>query len=152
MIKISVLAMLMGIWGWWAFEIFTFMATYLGETEAAAQTQMRSIGLLTFMLPVGYSGASGILTGNAIGASKPKLAITYYKVCMVAALHVISNGEPRSLLISSPKRFSMSGLTHQLATSQSQLITQMSGSTGGKMMKMWNSISSWAKTTSLSIQ
>ena len=86
MIKISVLAMLMGIWGWWAFEIFTFMATYLGETEAAAQTQMRSIGLLTFMLPVGYSGASGILTGNAIGASKPKLAITYYKVCMVAAL------------------------------------------------------------------
>ena len=20
----------MGVWGWWAFEIFTFMATYLG--------------------------------------------------------------------------------------------------------------------------
>lgn len=79
------MSMLMGVWGWWAFEIFTFMATYLGETEAAAQTQMRSIGLLTFMLPVGYSSASAILTGNAIGAAKPKLAITFYKVCMLMA-------------------------------------------------------------------
>ena len=79
------MCMLMGVWGWWAFEIFTFMATYLGETEAAAQTQMRSIGLLTFMLPVGYSGASEILTGNAIGAGKPKLAMTHYKVCIIMA-------------------------------------------------------------------
>ena len=36
LIKLSVMSMFMGIWGWWAFEIFTFMATYLGETEAAA--------------------------------------------------------------------------------------------------------------------
>ena len=47
---------------------------------------MRSIGLLTFMLPVGYSMASGILSGNAIGAGKPKVAITYYKVCLAASL------------------------------------------------------------------
>lgn len=78
-------SMFMGIWGWWAFEIFTFMATYLGETEAAAQSQMRSLGLLTFMLPVGYSSASGILTGNALGEYKPNLAITYYKVCLMMA-------------------------------------------------------------------
>ena len=75
----------MGIWGWWAFDIFTFMATYLGETEAAAQSQMRSIGLLTFMLPIGYSSASGILSGSAIGEGKPKLAMTYYCVCMFMA-------------------------------------------------------------------
>ena len=86
LITLSIGAMFMGIWGWWAFEIFTFMATYLGETQAAAQTQMRSIGLLTFMLPVGYSAASGILSGNAIGAYKPKLAMTYYFVCMLMAL------------------------------------------------------------------
>ena len=47
---------------------------------------MRSLGLLTFMLPVGYSQASSILTGNAIGAYKPKLAITFYKVCLFMAL------------------------------------------------------------------
>ena len=86
LIEISLGAMFMGIWGWWAFEIFTFMATYLGVTQAAAQTIMRSIGLLTFMLPVGYSAASGILSGNAIGAYKPNLAIQYYYVCMLMAL------------------------------------------------------------------
>ena len=67
--------MLMGVWGWWAFEIFTFMATYMGESQAAAQSIMRSLGLLTFMLPVGYSFAVGVLTGNAIGEGKPKLAM-----------------------------------------------------------------------------
>ena len=46
---------------------------------------MRSMGLLTFMLPVGYSFASGILAGNAIGAGKPKEAMMYYKVCLVLA-------------------------------------------------------------------
>ena len=86
LIKLSVNAMFMGIWGWWAFEIFTFMATYLGETQAAAQSQMRSLGLLTYMLPVGYSMASSILSGNAIGELKPKLAITYYKVCLFMAV------------------------------------------------------------------
>lgn len=38
MIKLGVQSMFMGVWGWWAFEIFTFMATYLGETQAAAQS------------------------------------------------------------------------------------------------------------------
>ena len=78
--------MFMGIWGWWAFEILTFMATYLGETQTAAQSQMRSIGLLTFMLPIGYSTASAILAGNAIGEYKPKLAMLYYYVCFSMAL------------------------------------------------------------------
>ena len=46
---------------------------------------MRSLGLLTFMLPVGYSSASKILSGNAIGEYKPKLALMYYKVCLFMA-------------------------------------------------------------------
>ena len=37
-LSISLGSMFMGIWGWWAFDIFTFMATYLGETQAAAQS------------------------------------------------------------------------------------------------------------------
>ena len=88
LIQVCLGSMFMGIWGWWAFEILTFMAQYLGETEAAAQSIMRSLGLLTFMLPVGYSSASGILTGNAMGAAKPNLAMTYYAVCMFAAMFI----------------------------------------------------------------
>lgn len=84
-VKLCLASMFMGIWGWWAFDIFTFMATYLGETQAAGQSIMRSLGLLTFMLPVGYASANGILVGNAIGESKPKLALMYYRVCMAMA-------------------------------------------------------------------
>ena len=75
MVVLCIGSMFMGIWGWWAFDIFTFMAQYLGETQAATQSIMRSIGLLTFMLPVGYSSASGILSGNAIGDSNPNQAL-----------------------------------------------------------------------------
>ena len=85
MIRVCTMSMFMGIWGWWAFDIFTFMATYLGETSAAAQSILRSLGLLTFMLPVGYSSAIQILGGNSIGAAKPNLAMQYYKVCMFMA-------------------------------------------------------------------
>lgn len=49
---------------------------------------MRSLGLLTFMLPVGYSSASGILGGNAIGEGNSQKALTYYKVCMMMAIFI----------------------------------------------------------------
>ena len=88
MVRVSVHSMFMGIWGWWAFEILTFMAMYLGKQEAAAQSIMRSMGLLTYMLPVGYSFASAILSGNSIGAGRPNEAITYYKVCMLLACFI----------------------------------------------------------------
>lgn len=35
MIAVCTSSMFMGIWGWWAFDIFTFMAQYLGHTAAA---------------------------------------------------------------------------------------------------------------------
>ena len=70
----------MSVWGWWAFDIFTLMSTYLGGTVAAAQTIMRSIGLLTFMIPAGFAVACGILVGNSVGEKKPKLAMQFYRV------------------------------------------------------------------------
>ena len=83
MIGICSKSLLMSVWGWWAFDIFTLMASYLGATNTAAQTIMRSIGLLTFMFPVGFSAACGILVGNNVGAKKPKLAMQFYKVSFV---------------------------------------------------------------------
>jgi len=43
---------------------------------------MRTIGLLTFMLPVGVMSACGILVGISVGAGKGDHAITYYETCM----------------------------------------------------------------------
>eukprot|EP00347_Sterkiella_histriomuscorum_P017497 403349125 len=58
----------MGIWSWWAFDIFTFIASFLTTDQMAAQTICRSIGLIFFMIPLGVSQASGVLVGNQIGA------------------------------------------------------------------------------------
>lgn len=49
---------------------------------------MRSLGLLTFMLPIGFSSACSILVGNAVGEGKGKLAMQYYRVCLLMALFI----------------------------------------------------------------
>ena len=56
------------MWGWWAFDIFTLISSYMGETAIACQTVLRSITLLFSMIPVGNMSASNILVGNGIGA------------------------------------------------------------------------------------
>ena len=36
LLRKSFASMMLGIWGWWSFDIFTLMATYIGTTEAGA--------------------------------------------------------------------------------------------------------------------
>lgn len=38
---------------WWAFELMTLLAGYIGVTEQAAQIVMINITALLFMLPLG---------------------------------------------------------------------------------------------------
>lgn len=68
----------MGVWGWWAFDIFTLMASYLSIDAVAAQTILRSMGLMAFMIPVGFTTACFILIGQNIGANKPALIQHYF--------------------------------------------------------------------------
>lgn len=84
--NIDFMGMLMGVWGWWAFDIFTLMASYLSITSISAQTIMRSIGLLTYMIPVGFELSCGVLLGNAIGAGSVFKLKFYYKLSLVCAL------------------------------------------------------------------
>ncbi len=72
----------MGVWGWWAFDIFTLIATYMDTAVIAAQTILRTLGLITFMLPVGIMSASGTLIGNSVGAGRSDHAILYYETSM----------------------------------------------------------------------
>ena len=76
----------LGVWGWWSFDIFTLMATYLGPVDAGGQTIMRAIGLLTFMLPVGFSMGCSIKLGKSIGARKTNLAMTYYRAAQITSI------------------------------------------------------------------
>jgi MATE family multidrug resistance protein len=80
--NLGIMGMLMGVWGWWAFDIFTLMASYLSVTIVSAQTIMRSLGLMTYMIPVGFSTACGILVGKSIGCGSIAQVKFYYKICM----------------------------------------------------------------------
>ena len=57
----------MGVWGIWAFDLFTLIASYLSVDQISAQTIMRSIGLTTYMVPFGLASASGTLIGRSVG-------------------------------------------------------------------------------------
>ena len=78
----------MGVWGWWAFDIFTLISSYLSVDIISAQTIMRSLGLLTFMIPVGFSVACGILVGRSIGQGSEAAIKHYYSLCMMLSIGV----------------------------------------------------------------
>jgi len=83
---LGMMTMLMGIWGWWAFDIFTLICSYLAIEVISAQTVMRSLGLLTFMIPVGVTTASAILIGQNIGKGDIGAIRHYYRFCMLCAV------------------------------------------------------------------
>ena len=74
-VKLALKNCAMGVWGWWAFDLFTLMASYLGTDVVGAQTIMRSIGLLAFMMPIGFSTGAGIFINNVLGEGKPRVAM-----------------------------------------------------------------------------
>ena len=76
------MSLLMGVWGWWAFDFFTLIASYLSSSVISAQTIMRSLGLLTFMLPVGLGRATSYYVGVFIGQGCEKSINHYYNVCL----------------------------------------------------------------------
>ena len=51
--KTGLYGLLMGVWSWWAFDVYTLIASYLSVSEISAQTVLRTLGLITFMVPVG---------------------------------------------------------------------------------------------------
>ena len=75
----------MGVWGWWAFDIFTLIASYMATEIISAQTIMRSLGLLTFMIPVGFMKACQYYVGLFIGKGSAAAIMHYYNVSMVMA-------------------------------------------------------------------
>ena len=76
------MSLLMGVWGWWAFDIFTLICSYLSVEVISAQTVMRSLGLLTFMIPVGIGVANGVLIGQNIGSADIRAIKHYHRLCI----------------------------------------------------------------------
>ena len=80
--NLGCMTLLMGIWSWWAFDIFTLICSYLSVEAISAQTIMRSLGLFTFMIPVGFNSACKFLIGSNIGRGCIKSILYYYKMTM----------------------------------------------------------------------
>lgn len=80
------MSLLMGVWGWWAFDIFTLIASYLSTEVISAQTIMRSLGLLTFMVPVGLGKACQYYVGIFIGQGCERSINHYFNVCLLLSV------------------------------------------------------------------
>ena len=72
----------MGVWAVWSYDITTLMATYLSPLAAAAMTIIRNIGMLSFMIPLGFSNATAIMIGKSVGQGNSGLALQYYRTAM----------------------------------------------------------------------
>lgn len=67
-------SILLRVMSWWAFDVFTQLASRLPAEYFAGQVILRSIGLFTYMIPVGLSVAANFLVGKFIGKNKVDLA------------------------------------------------------------------------------
>lgn len=55
---------LLRVMGWWAFDVFTQLASTLPTNYLGGQAILRNIGLFTFMIPAALSMSSGVLVGR----------------------------------------------------------------------------------------
>lgn len=67
-------------------DVFTLIASYMPDKELSAQTIMRNITLLTFMIPVGIQVAATVLTGNNVGGNRIAVAKAYAGMCVKTAI------------------------------------------------------------------
>jgi Na+-driven multidrug efflux pump len=72
--KLGFQSIMLKVMGWWAFDVFTLLASQLDQRSIAAQTILRNIGLFTYMIPVGLSSAINFFTGKYIGKNRVDLA------------------------------------------------------------------------------
>tara|TARA_A100001015_G_scaffold110318_1_gene122414 strand:- start:743 stop:2398 length:1656 start_codon:yes stop_codon:yes gene_type:complete len=62
---------------WWAYEILTIMGGLLGTAELACMSIILQTCSLFYMIPLGMSVATASLVGNALGAGKKAVAVSY---------------------------------------------------------------------------
>ncbi|KAI9291801.1 MATE efflux family protein [Neoconidiobolus thromboides FSU 785] len=85
-IKLGVPGILQLCSEWWAFEIMSLAASYLGTNELAAQSIVLSITNTVWSVPVGMSIAASNRIGNLLGASMPIKSKHTSRCALVLAL------------------------------------------------------------------
>ena len=72
--KLAIPSIAMVCCDWWAFEVLSIEASYLGSQALAAQSIIINTMSLLFQVPLGISVAISTRVGNNLGAGKAKLA------------------------------------------------------------------------------
>eukprot|EP01017_Pseudomicrothorax_dubius_P048541 TRINITY_DN8850_c0_g1_i4.p1 TRINITY_DN8850_c0_g1~~TRINITY_DN8850_c0_g1_i4.p1 ORF type:complete len:282 (-),score=32.87 TRINITY_DN8850_c0_g1_i4:29-826(-) len=75
---------------WLAFEIMTFICSYLGEFEMAVFTSYVNVLTTWYMIPLALSITFGTKIGNAIGAFQPDLAMKHIKTGLATIIMSIA--------------------------------------------------------------
>jgi len=70
---------------WWAYELLTISASFLGTHAVSAQTIILQISSLAFMIPLGLGVASCTLIGNCIG----KIIIIIIIITIITIITII---------------------------------------------------------------
>ena len=77
---------LIKVMGWWAFDVFTTLASEIGQNKyTAGQTILRNVGLFTYMIPVGLSQSTSYIVGKYIGRGQTLNAQKSYYLCMTVS-------------------------------------------------------------------
>ena len=89
--KLALTQCSMGVWNWWGLEVFTLMAGYVSVTAFAAQTVLRAVSQLVYMIPVGMRLAVTIKLGKLVGVQDPEgcrhfYAVSIYLILIFAAI------------------------------------------------------------------
>lgn len=71
---------------WWAFEIMSLIASYIGKEQLAAHSVVLSITNTTFSIAIGQSISASNRIGNLIGASMPRRACISSRCALLLAL------------------------------------------------------------------
>ncbi|NXE52159.1 S47A2 protein, partial [Casuarius casuarius] len=82
-IHLAVPSMLMMCIEWWTFEIGSFLAGLLSVVELGAQSVIYELSCAAYMVPLGFSVATSVRVGNALGSGDAAQAKTS---CITALL------------------------------------------------------------------
>jgi Na+-driven multidrug efflux pump len=84
--KLCLSSCFMTVWLSWAFDVLTLMSTYLNKEMIAAQTIMRTVNMIAFVVPISFQVAAAILVGKSIGEKSVQHALRVTKICLVCAV------------------------------------------------------------------
>ncbi|KAJ1674294.1 ethionine resistance protein [Spiromyces aspiralis] len=86
--RLALPSVIMTCCDWWAFELLSVGASYLGNLQLAAQSIILNTDYLFYQIPAGMGAAVSARVGNFLGAGMPRTARMSMRVSFVIGLAI----------------------------------------------------------------